>query len=110
MQQLEERNTYTPTDIPLHPMEDFKMRIYTSKNCLNCITLKQILSKNQTQFEEIDGTTTKSVAFLRARKLPMQLPIIEDNGKFFTFEQYTELLPVLKYRVSDTPAPHGGTQ
>ncbi len=68
------------------------MKIYTSKNCLNCITLKQILSKKQIPFEEIDGTTTKSVAFLRARKLPMQLPIVEDNGKFHTFDQYMEMI------------------
>lgn len=68
------------------------MKIYTSNNCLNCIALKQILLKKQIQFEEIDGTTIKSVAFLRARKLPMQLPIIEDNGKFFTFDQYIEMV------------------
>jgi len=68
------------------------MKIYTSKNCIDCIALKQILSKKQIQFEEIDGTTTKSVAFLRARKLPMQLPIIEDNGIFYTFDQYTDII------------------
>lgn len=68
------------------------VKIYTSNNCLSCIALKQLLLKKQIQFEEIDGTTTKSVAFLRARKLPMQLPIIEDNGKFFTFDQYTEMI------------------
>lgn len=68
------------------------MKIYTSKNCLNCIALKQILLKKQFPFEEIDGTTTKSVAFLRARKLPIQLPIIEDNGKFYTFDQYNEMI------------------
>ncbi len=64
------------------------MKIYTSKMCLNCIALKQILLKNNIPFEEIDGTTTKSVAHLRARKVPLQLPIIEDNGKFYTYEQY----------------------
>ncbi len=68
------------------------MKIYTSNNCLNCIALKQTLSKKQVLFEEVDGTTTKSVAFLRARKLPMQLPIIEDNGKFYTFDQYMEII------------------
>ena len=31
------------------------MKIYTSKNCLNCINLKHILSKNEIKFEEIDG-------------------------------------------------------
>lgn len=68
------------------------MKIYTSKNCLNCIAIKQILSKKQIPFEEIDGTSTKSVAFMRARKLPMNLPIIEDGGKFFTYDQYTEMI------------------
>ncbi len=68
------------------------MKIYTSNNCLNCIALKQLLLKKQVQFEEIDGTTTKSVAFLRARKLPMQLPIIEDDGKFYTFDQYMDMI------------------
>ncbi len=64
------------------------MKIYTSKNCKNCIILKQILTKNEIQFEEIDGTTTKAVAYLRARKVSLQLPIIEDNNKFLTFDQY----------------------
>jgi glutaredoxin len=64
------------------------MKIYTSKNCLNCIALKQILIKNNIKFEEIDGTTTKSVAYLRARKSSLQLPIIEMNDGFFTFDQY----------------------
>jgi len=64
------------------------MKIYTSKICLNCIALKQTLLKNKIKFEEIDGTTTKSVAYLRARKVSLQLPIIEKNGKFFTYEQY----------------------
>jgi len=64
------------------------MKIYTSKNCLNCIALKQTLLKNNIEFEEIDGTTTKSVAYLRARKVPLQLPIIEDNNKLLTFDQY----------------------
>lgn len=68
------------------------MKIYTSKNCLNCIALKQILLKNEIQFEEIDGTTTKSVAHLRSRKVPLQLPIIEENGKFLTFDQYMEII------------------
>lgn len=66
------------------------MKIYTSNNCPNCKLLKQLLTNKNKQFEEIDATTTKTVAFLRARKLPMQLPIIEDNGKFFTFDQYTK--------------------
>lgn len=66
------------------------MKIYTSKSCLNCIALKQTLSKKGIQFEEIDGTTTKSVAYLRARKVPLQLPIIEENNKFLTFDQYME--------------------
>lgn len=64
------------------------MKIYTSKSCLNCTALKQILIKNKIEFEEIDGTTTKSVAHLRSRKVPLQLPIIEDNNKFLTFDQY----------------------
>ena len=64
------------------------MKIYTSKRCLNCISLKQILLENKIQFEEIDGTTTKSVAYLRARKVSLQLPIIEENNEFFTYEQY----------------------
>jgi len=64
------------------------MKIYTSKSCLNCIVIKQTLLKNNIMFEEIDGTTTKSIAHLRARKVPLQLPIIEDDGKFFTYEQY----------------------
>lgn len=64
------------------------MKIYTSKSCLNCIALKQTLLKNKIQFEEIDGTTTKSVAYLRARKVPLQLPIIEHEGQFITYEQY----------------------
>lgn len=66
------------------------MKIYTSKSCLNCIALKQTLLKNEILFEEVDGTTTKSVAHLRARKVPLQLPIIEDNNKFFTYDQYIE--------------------
>lgn len=66
------------------------MKIYTSKSCLNCIAIKQLLLKNNITFEEIDGTTTKSVAYLRARKVPLQLPIIEDNGKFYTYEQYID--------------------
>lgn len=68
------------------------MKIYTSKNCLNCIALKQTLLKKSIPFEEIDGNTTKSVAFLRARKLPMQLPIIEEEGIFYTFNQYMEVI------------------
>lgn len=68
------------------------MKIYTSKNCLNCITLKQILLKKGIPFEEIDGTTNRSIAFLRARKLPMQLPIIEDDSRFYTFDQYIEMV------------------
>ncbi len=68
------------------------MKIYTSKSCLNCISLKHLLIKNGTQFEEIDGTTTKSVAYLRARKVPLQLPIIEENNKFLTFDQYMETI------------------
>jgi len=68
------------------------MKIYTSKSCLNCITLKQTLLKNKVEFEEIDGTTTKSVAYLRARKVPLQLPIIEENNKFLTFDQYMETI------------------
>lgn len=64
------------------------MKIYTSKSCLNCISLKQILLKKGIPFEEIDGTTTKSVAYLRVRKVPLQLPIIEQEGKFMTYEQY----------------------
>lgn len=68
------------------------MKIYTSKSCLNCITLKQTLLKNKIQFEEIDGTAIKSVAHLRARKVPLQLPIIEENGKFLTFDQYMETI------------------
>ena len=63
------------------------MKIYTSKYCLNCINLKHLLLKNQIQFEEIDGTTTKSIAYLRARKVPLQLPIIEVDKKFYTYEQ-----------------------
>lgn len=68
------------------------MKIYTSNICSDCKTLKQLLLNKQMEFEEIDGTTTKSVAFMRARKLPMQLPIIEDNGKFYTFEQFTKII------------------
>ncbi len=64
------------------------MKIYTSKSCLNCISLKQILLKKGIPFEEIAGTTTKSVAYLRVRKVPLQLPIIEQEGKFMTYEQY----------------------
>jgi glutaredoxin len=75
------------------------MKIYTSPNCPNCISLKQLLTKSNVDFEEIDGTTTKSVAFLRSRKLPLQLPIIEipslienNSPNFFTYDQYLELL------------------
>ncbi len=68
------------------------MKIYTSKSCLNCISLKQTLLKNKVQFEEIDGTTTKSVAHLRSRKVPLQLKIIEENNKFLTFDQYMETI------------------
>lgn len=68
------------------------IKIYTSKNCLNCIALKQTLFNNKIEFEEIDGTTTKSVAHLRARKVPLQLPIIEENNKFFTYEQYINIM------------------
>ena len=71
------------------------MKIYTSKNCLNCINLKQILSKNKTKFEEIDGTSNKAIAHLRARKVSiLQLPIIEENGKFLTYEQYINKIEV----------------
>jgi len=66
------------------------MKIYTSKSCINCIALKQILSKKQIPFDEIDGATLKSIAYLRARKVTLQLPIIEDNGTFLTYEQYTK--------------------
>ncbi len=69
------------------------MKLYISKNCLNCIAIKQTLLKKNIPFEEIDGTTTKTIAFLRARKLPMQLPIIEvEDGKFYTYDQYMETL------------------
>ena len=65
------------------------IKIYTSKNCLHCITLKQFLSKNELEFEEIDGTSNKAIAYLRARKVQiLQLPIIEKDGKFITFEEY----------------------
>lgn len=67
------------------------MKIYTSKQCLNCISLKQLLKKNEIDFEEIDGTSTKSIAYLRARKVQiLQLPIIEEDGKFLTFDQYMD--------------------
>lgn len=66
------------------------MKIYTSKNCPNCILLKQFLLKNNMDFEEIDGTTTKSVAYLRARKVPLQLPIVEEKGNFYTHEQFMD--------------------
>jgi arsenate reductase-like glutaredoxin family protein len=66
------------------------MKIYTSKNCLNCFGLKGLLQKKQIPFEEVDGTTTKSVAYLRARKVNIiQLPIVEEDGKFYTYDQYT---------------------
>ncbi len=68
------------------------MKIYTSKNCLNCIALKQTLINKGIIFEEVDGTNNKTIAFLRVRKLPMQLPLIEDNGKFYTYDQYMEIL------------------
>ncbi len=65
------------------------MKIYTSKSCLNCISLKQILKKNKIDYEEIDGTINKSIAYLRARKVNiLQLPIIEEDNKFFTFDEY----------------------
>lgn len=68
------------------------MKIYTSKNCINCIALKEILNKKNISFEEIDGTTTRTIAFLRARKFTMQLPIIESDGKFYTYDQFMEVL------------------
>lgn len=65
------------------------IKIYTSKSCLNCITLKQFLKKNELEFEEIDGTSNKAIAYLRARKVQiLQLPIIEKDGKFITFDEY----------------------
>lgn len=69
------------------------IKIYTSKNCLSCISLKQFLTKNGLEFEEVDGTTTKSIAYLRSRKVQiLQLPIIEKDGKFLTFDQYIETI------------------
>jgi len=68
------------------------MKIYTSNNCPNCKLLKLLLSKKDICFEEVDGTTTKSVAYLRARKIALQLPIIEQDSKFYTFDEYKELL------------------
>jgi len=69
------------------------IKIYTSKSCLNCITLKQFLSKNGLEFEEIDGTSNKAIAYLRARKVQiLQLPIIEKDGKFITFDEYVNTI------------------
>lgn len=67
------------------------MKVFVSSHCPNCNALKIFLSEKKKLFEEVDATTTKVVAFLRARKLPMQLPIIEEDGKFFTYNQYIEL-------------------
>jgi len=69
------------------------IKIYTSKSCLNCITLKQLLLKNELEFEEIDGTSNKAIAYLRARKVQiLQLPIIEKDGKFITFDEYVNTI------------------
>ncbi len=72
-----------------------KLKVYTSKNCPDCNLLKSILKNRNINFEEIDGTTTKSIAYLRARKVALtQLPIIEiseiskNESKFYLYEQY----------------------
>lgn len=67
------------------------MKIFTSKSCPNCLRLKSLLKNKNIDFEEIDGTTTKSIAYLRARKVSLtQLPIVEDNNKFYSYNQYVD--------------------
>lgn len=66
-----------------------KLKVFTSKKCPDCNLLKQILKNKNIDFEEIDGTTIKSIAYLRARKVSLtQLPIIERDNKFYLYEQY----------------------
>jgi len=110
MQKLERRNTYTPTDIP-HIRSNCGLALNREEtlSVSGLKTLSNISDAALTGFSSsrtgLASSCCKNHSLLTKNTVAGSLILHLIN----LFERGT-LLPVLKYGVSATPAPHGGTQ
>jgi hypothetical protein len=106
MQKLEERNTYTPTDIP--QVSGNCDRILNKEETLSVSGLKTSSNNSDaalTAIEYAGRNLRVSVTVIRAIKLETRLPSRYSATKY-SMRRGT-LIHTLKSVVSATPAPHG---
>jgi len=65
--------------------------------CHNCAHIKSLLKEHNIEFEEINALANQDAAIEVAKKSGLrQLPIIEIDDKFFSFEDKEKIKEILK--------------
>lgn len=66
------------------------LKVYGKENCTKCESLKKILDTKEVGYEYIEDLKTLMVVASKARI--MSAPVVEQNGKFYSMENFLEVL------------------
>ncbi len=66
------------------------IKVYGKEGCSKCEALKRILDDKKIQYEYIQDLKTLMTVASKARI--MSAPVVEQDGKFYTMESFTEVI------------------
>lgn len=66
------------------------IKVYGKTNCSKCLTLKNILDEKKVDYEYIEDLKTLMTVASKARI--MSAPVVEKDDKYYTMEQFLEVL------------------
>lgn len=66
------------------------LKVYGKENCTKCESLKKILDTKEVGYEYIEDLKTLMIVASKARI--MSAPVVEQNGKFYSMENFLEVL------------------
>ena len=63
------------------------LKIYTKKDCQNCLQLKNVLKNNNIRFEVIEDE--KELMKVGSKSRIMSAPILEMNEKYYSYQDFS---------------------
>ena len=68
------------------------LKIYTKKNCPNCLQLKNVLNNHNIPFEVIEDE--KELMRVGSKSRIMSAPILEINEKYYGYQDFNNFIEI----------------